>query len=51
VGVGERAADEFNFAGKLAALQEELLLLNEGSRRLEAIIESNARDLLAGISQ
>lgn len=51
VGVEERAADEFNFAGKLAAMQEELLLLNEDSRRLEAIIESKARDLLAGISQ
>jgi type I restriction enzyme M protein len=38
VGVGARAADEFDFAERLEALQEELELLNVEGRELEARI-------------
>jgi type I restriction enzyme M protein len=46
VGVGERAADEFDFVERFQALNEELELLNNQSHLLEDVISENALGLL-----
>lgn len=46
VGVGERAADGFDFAERLEELHEELESLNGAARELEARISSNVSALL-----
>jgi type I restriction enzyme M protein len=46
VGVGERAADDFNFAERLEELNEELECLNGEARVLEGTIADNVSSLL-----
>jgi type I restriction enzyme M protein len=46
VGVGERAADEFDFAERLEELNEELEVLNAEARELEAQISESVSGLL-----
>jgi len=47
VGVGERAADQFDFAERLEALNEELVVLNTEAARLQEQIASSLRSVLA----
>jgi type I restriction enzyme M protein len=47
VGVGERAADEFDFAERLEELNEELQSLNSEAIQLQAQIELGVQELLA----
>jgi type I restriction enzyme M protein len=47
VGVGERAADEFDFAEWLEELNEELQSLNSEAIQLQAQIELGVQELLA----
>ena len=49
VGVGERTADEFDFAERLAQLRGELVALSAEARDLESSIENNVTDVLAGV--
>ncbi len=49
VGVGERAADEFDFAERLEELNEELEVLNSESRELESRIAAGVAGLLEGV--
>lgn len=46
VGVGARAADEFDFAERLEELNEELEVLNAEANELEAVIAGNVTALL-----
>ena len=46
VGVGARAADDFDFAARLEGLQEELEVLHAEARELEAVIATNVQSLL-----
>ena len=46
VGVGERAADEFDFAERLVELNEELEALNAEARELEQTLAKNVSSLL-----
>jgi type I restriction enzyme M protein len=48
VGVGERAADEFDFAERLGELREELEMFNSAASELQAKIAANIADLLTG---
>jgi len=48
VGVAERAADDFEFMGRLEELNEELEALNGEARSLEELISSNVTRLLEG---
>jgi type I restriction enzyme M protein len=48
VGVGVRAADEFDFAERLEELNEELVALNQQADALQASIEDGVASLLAG---
>ena len=48
VGVGERAADDFDFMERLEGLSEELELLNREADDLQGIIAANAAKILAG---
>ena len=48
VGVGERAADEFDFAERLGELNEELEALNLEATALQAAIAANVDRVLAG---
>jgi type I restriction enzyme M protein len=48
VGVAERAADDFEFAGRLEELNEELEALNIGAGELEERIAENVTALLEG---
>ena len=47
VGVGERAADGFDFRERLEALQEELELLNGEAGELESLIAANLSKILS----
>ena len=49
VGVGARAADEFDFAERLEQLQEELAALNAEARELEASVEGNVNEILSRV--
>ena len=49
VGVGARAADEFDFAERLEQLQEELAALNADARELEASVEGNVNEILSRV--
>lgn len=49
VGVGARAADEFDFAERLGALNEELEALNIEAQVLESCIASNVSNLLSPV--
>jgi type I restriction enzyme M protein len=46
VGVGARAADDFDFAARLEGLQEELEVFHAEARELEAVIATNVQSLL-----
>lgn len=46
VGVGERPADEFDFAERLAELNEELEALNAQAAELQSLIASNVESVL-----
>ena len=48
VGVGERVADDFDFAVRLEELSEELEVLNAEASDLEGIISANIGDLFRG---
>lgn len=48
VGVGARAADEFDFAGRIEELQEELAMLNAVAHELEDVIGNNVSRILGG---
>jgi type I restriction enzyme M protein len=48
VGIGDRVADEFDFAERLEELNEELEALNVEARELEATISANVNSLLIG---
>jgi type I restriction enzyme M protein len=48
VGVGARAADQFDFAERLEELNEELVALNTEADALQATIAKGARALLEG---
>lgn len=50
VGVGERAADEFDFVERLEELNEELEALNIEARALESTIATNVSELLSAES-
>jgi type I restriction enzyme M protein len=51
VGVGERAADDFEFAERLEELNEQLELLSAEGRELEGRIAENAAKLLESAAQ
>jgi type I restriction enzyme M protein len=50
VGVGERAADEFDFAERLVVLSEELEVLNAEAREFEGRISASVSSLLGAVA-
>jgi type I restriction enzyme M protein len=48
VGVGEQAADEFDFVERIESLAERLSSLNDEAHALEAVIEENLLTVIAG---